>query len=67
MRGLLRLIGPVVASVACALVLVETHASTVDIPAGAGLVVALGLLARGALRLAGNPAQLDSERPPPHA
>ncbi len=67
MRGWQRLIGPLAISVVCAVVLVETYASAVDIPAGVGLVVALALLARGALRLAGNPAQLDREHPPPHA
>jgi hypothetical protein len=58
-------IGSAAVAAASVGVLAEAHHAVVDIAAGAVLVIALAILTRTAMRLAGEASRRDVEPPPP--
>jgi zinc transporter ZupT len=60
-------IGSAAVAAACVAVLTDVRDAVVAVAAGAMLVIALAILARSALRLAGDPAPRDVEPPPPRS
>lgn len=63
MRAWRQVIVSAAVSVGALVVLAAIGGETVDVPAGVVLLVALTILARSAMRLAGEPARRDA--PPP--